>query len=275
VTSLKWLQVLQEGQLITVIAGLVVLLAAESLVPAAARRPWRERARHVGRNSALWIVGVLVLSLVMGTLLIGVAFWLEAHRIGVMHLLPLPAWAVFAIGFLALDFGDYVFHRLSHQWRWLWLMHAVHHSDEVLDVSTNLRAHPGHLLATALTKPIVLAAFGIPLWVWLARELVSIPVTQLQHSAIDLPPRLERVLRHVVLTPALHRIHHSPVPAETNSNFGGIVPWWDQLFGTFRSAREDRPGAPRYGLDALRGERWQTLGGMLRTPFSARRYEVL
>lgn len=271
--SLDWLAVLQEGQLVVLGGSFVLLLVAESLAPLRAT-PWRARLRHVGRNAGLWLVSTLVLSFVTGTALIGLALWLESHRIGLFHFVALPAWAVFIGGFLALDFGDYVFHRLSHQWRWLWLMHAVHHSDVDVDVSTNLRAHPGHVLATALSKPLLLAAFGIPLWVWMARELVSIPVTQLQHSAVRLPRPLERVLRFAILTPRLHRIHHSPLPHETNSNYGGVLPWWDRLFGTFRDERTHAQGLA-CGLDALRDDRWQTLIGMLRTPISARRIGTL
>jgi len=280
--SLRWYSFLQHSQLIALAAGFVLLLVAESLLPDGPVRTWRERVRHVRRNAALWIVSTLILSVVTGTMLISVSLWLEAHRVGIFHLLPLPAWLLFVGGFLALDLGDYVFHRLSHQWRWLWLLHSVHHSDAQLDVSTNLRAHPGHVLATVLTKPMVMAAFGIPLWVWMARELVSIPITQLQHSAVRLPPALERVLRPFILTPHLHRIHHSPAANETNSNFGGVLPLWDKLFGTYRDARAPlaphaTSGAQRadYGLDALREDRWQTVFGMLRTPVSARRYKTL
>jgi sterol desaturase/sphingolipid hydroxylase (fatty acid hydroxylase superfamily) len=265
--------VLQEGQLLVLGGSFALLLFVESLAPLRATS-WRMRLRHVARNAGLWLVSTFVLSLVTGTALIGLAVWLESHRIGLFHFVALPTWAVFVGGFLALDFGDYVFHRLSHQWRWLWLMHAVHHSDVDVDVSTNLRAHPGHVLATAISKPLVLAAFGIPLWVWMARELISIPVTQLQHSAVRLPAPLERMLRLAIVTPGLHRIHHSPLPQETNSNYGGVVPWWDRLLGTFRGERAHSQPLD-CGLDALRDDRWQTLIGMLRTPISARRFETL
>lgn len=271
--SLKWLAALQQGQLYLLGAGFALLLCAESLAPLRPM-PWRLRLRHVRRNAGLWIVSTLLLSVLTGSALFGIALWLEAHRVGLFNLVPLPLWTVFVGGFLALDFADYVFHRLSHQWRWLWLLHAVHHSDVAVDVSTNLRAHPVHVLLTALTKPLVLAAFGIPLWVWMVRELASIPVTQLQHSAVRLPQRLEQVLRFVILTPSLHRIHHSPRPDETNSNFGGMLPWWDHLCGTFRHERMHAQPAD-CGLDALRDDRWQTVMGMLRTPLRARRLDVL
>lgn len=280
--SLDWFDVLQRAQMILLVAGLVVLLIAESLVPDGVAPTWRARVRHIGRNTGMWLISTILVSVVFGSLFISVALWLEVHRVGILHAWPVPGWLLFVIGFLALDFADYVFHRLSHQARWLWLLHSVHHSDPHVDVTTNLRAHPLHVMLSALTKPVVLAAIGIPLWVWMLRELLSLPVTQLQHSSLRLPPRVERALRHVILTPGLHRIHHSPDPTQTNSNFGGVLPLWDKLFGTFRDdtwLHGDAPpddGAPsddraRYGLDALRDDRWQTIAGMLRTPVSARR----
>ncbi|MEP7063576.1 MAG: sterol desaturase family protein [Betaproteobacteria bacterium] len=269
--SLDWFDFLQHAQMALLAAGFASLLIAESLLPQGIAQPWRTRAVHVGRNAGLWIITTIIVSLVFGSAFIGVALWLEVHRVGVMYLWAAPGWLLFLVGFLALDLADYVYHRLSHQSRWLWLLHSVHHSDPRVDVSTNLRAHPLHILLNALTKPIVLAAIGIPLWVWMLRELLSLPVTQLQHSSLRLPPPLERALRPFILTPGLHRIHHSPDPVETNSNFGGVLPLWDKLFGTFRDA-----GAvdARYGLDALRDDKWQTVGGMLRTPVSARRIET-
>ena len=272
--SLDWFDALQHGQVALLAFGLVVLLIAETLLPGGAALPWRARLTHVGRNAMLWVISTILVSVVLGGLLIGVALWLEVHRVGILYSWPVPAWLLFVAGFLALDFGDYVYHRLSHQTRWLWLLHSVHHSDPHLDVSTNLRAHPAHVVLSSLTKPIVLAAIGIPLWVWMLRELLSLPVTQLQHASLHLPPRVERALRHVILTPGLHRIHHSPNPTQTNSNFGGVLPLWDKLFGTFRDDAPRRD-AVRYGLDALRGERWQTIAGMLRTPVSARRIDTL
>lgn len=270
--SLDWFDALQHGQMALLAVGFASLLIAESLLPHGAAPSRRARWTHIGRNAGLWLVSTVIMTLVFGSVFFSLALWLEMHRVGIMYLWPLPGWLLFVVGFLVLDFGDYVYHRLSHQTRWLWLMHSVHHSDPQVDVSTNLRAHPVHVVLNTMTKPILLAAFGIPLWVWMLRETISLPVTQLQHSAVALPPWLERALRHVILTPGLHRIHHSPVAAETNSNFGGVLPIWDKLFGTFRDDRERMDTG--FGLDALRDERWQTVAGMLRTPVSARRIET-
>ncbi|MEO8848602.1 MAG: hypothetical protein ABI440_08260, partial [Casimicrobiaceae bacterium] len=107
--SVKWFGLLQQGQLIVLALGFVLLLVAETLAPEGPVRAWRERVRHVGRNAGLWIVSTLVLSLVTGSMLIGFALWLEANRIGLFNLVAVPMWLVFVGGFLALDLADYIF----------------------------------------------------------------------------------------------------------------------------------------------------------------------
>ena len=253
--------------------GLVVLAALESLLPRHPQRPARARILHFARNAGLWLVTSATMSLVFGSTLLYAAYWLEVHRIGVLNFVATPLWLRLVAGLVALDLADYVFHRMSHEVRWLWLLHAVHHSDADVDVSTNLRAHPLHIVVTSLSKLIVLAAIGIPLWVWLLRELVTMPITQLQHAAVRLPRRLEALLAYAIVTPAMHQMHHSPQAALNNTNFGGMLPWWDRLFGTYAPPFETDPTG--FGLDALRGRKWQTVWGMCATPFAARRIDPL
>ncbi len=269
-TSYAQLQLWQMGALAV---GLVALLALESWFPRHTRRPAAARRAHFARNAGLWLLTSAAMSLSFGGTLLYAAYWLEVHRIGLLNFVVAPLWVRVVAGFVALDLADYVFHRMSHEVRWLWLLHAVHHSDADVDVSTNLRAHPLHIIATSATKLVVLAAVGIPLWVWLLRELVTMPITQLQHAAVQLPNRLERLLGYLIVTPAMHQLHHSPRAALNNTNFGGMVPWWDRLFGTYTQPAADP--AHEFGLDALRDRKWQTVWGMCATPFAARRIDSL
>jgi len=264
---------LQLWQMATLAIGLVALAALESWLPRHPRRATRARILHFARNAGLWLVTSAAMSLLFGSTLLYAAYWLEVHRIGVLNFVATPLWLRVVAGFVALDLADYVFHRMSHEIRWLWLLHAVHHSDADVDVSTNLRAHPLHIVATSLSKLIVLAAIGIPLWVWLLRELVTMPITQLQHAAVRLPRRLEALLGYVIVTPAMHQLHHSPRAALNNTNFGGMLSWWDRLFGTYTPPFEAPPTG--FGLDALRERKWQTVWGMCATPFAARNIDPL
>ena len=271
--SLATYDLLQSLQMLALAVGLPALLLAETLWPSRAGRTLRGRAVHLRRNGGLWLVTSLATSIVFGSGLVYAAYWLEVHRVGVLNLAGAPAWLSIVVGVLALDFADYAFHRMSHEIRWLWLLHAVHHSDDDVDVTTNLRAHPLHVLATGVTKIVVLAAIGIPLWVWLLRELVTMPVTQFHHAAIRLPTRVERLLGVFVVTPAMHRVHHSADPAENNTNFGGLVPWWDRLLRTYADPRTRAVSA--FGLPALREARFHSVLGMCATPFAARRLRAL
>ena len=198
---------------------------------------------------------------------------LSANHIGLFRLLPVPIWVQIVVGVLALDLCDYVFHRLSHQIRWLWLLHSVHHSDSAVDVSTNLRAHPLHIVVTLFAKVPVVAAFGFPLWVLLLRELLAIPIAQLQHANLRLPDAVEQFLQTFLVTPDLHKVHHAPDAGHNNRNFGGIFSFWDRWFGTYLTISRDE--APSYGLERLGSERWQSVWGMLLTPVRARRMDSL
>src|SRR5207248_10361283 len=135
--------------------------------------------------------------------------WMAWQRIGVLYLLPLPAWLHAVLAFLLLDFLDYVFHRASHRVRWLWLMHAVHHSDPAVDATTNLRQHPLHILCVQGWKVAAAAAIGTPLWVFLLREIVVIAFAHVHHAAVRWPAWIDPLFAPVLLTPRAHWIHHS------------------------------------------------------------------
>lgn len=253
--------------------GLLLWLVLETLFPALGFADGRGRLTHLSINVALWLIAAVLVSLTLGGWLLYAQFWLEYNAIGLLRLAPLPVWLMVPLGVLLLDFGDYAFHRLSHQTRWLWLLHAVHHSDGHLDVSTSLRAHPLHVFASFTWKLLLVAALGIPVWVAMLRDALAIPVNQFHHSNLRLPAWLERALRWLIITPPVHRLHHSPERPCTDANFGGLFPFWDRLLGTYREPVSALP--PAYGLDRLRGPHWQGLRGTLMTPWWTRRMENL
>jgi len=172
------------------------------------------------------------------------------------------------VGLLATDLTGYAFHRLSHRWRWLWLIHSVHHSDGQLDASTAIREHPAEMIFDVAILAGTLTALGVPLWVEGLRAAVLNPQAMAQHANIDYPRWVEGAFGWLLVTPAMHRVHHSPDQRETDTNYGIMFSFWDRLFGTYRAADPMRKAS--FGLDRLRGERWQTLRGMLVTPIAAR-----
>jgi sterol desaturase/sphingolipid hydroxylase (fatty acid hydroxylase superfamily) len=249
------------------LAFLIALEGGSAAAPAAAAR-WRHAARNIG----LFALVVIIADGVVLTWLMGVPFRLtESH--GALTPLALPPVAQFALGFLLLDLFDYGYHRLSHRVRPLWLMHAVHHSDPRLDTTTGMRFHPAEVAIEVVLKVALLLALGLPLWVEGARAVLLNPANLLQHANVAFPAWVERWPAWLLVTPAMHRIHHSPDMPETNSNYGAIFSLWDRMFGTYR-----RPSPGRgqiFGLRKLHDDRWQTLAGMLMTPVRARRLGTL
>lgn len=228
-------------------------------------QPVPRRWLHVGRNLCMLAAVIVLVDVIALGLGLGVGSMLFDSR-GLLTPLALPAWAQFAIGFVAVDLASYLFHRASHRFPWLWRLHAVHHGDPAVDASTAVRFHPFDALLQTLVAVAVLVALGIPLWVEGARAALYNPLAMFQHANVPFSHRVDSVLSWLVVTPRLHRVHHSPARVETDSNFGTVLSLWDRAFGTLRAPRPD--GAP-VGLVELSDARWQTVGGMLLTPWRA------
>lgn len=265
---------LQDVQMILFACTLAILLAAESFPALRSYAPQPGSAGNRWRNIVLWVCSVAVMSALFGGIMVPLMVWIETNRIGLVFAMDLPWWVAVPAGFLALDAADYLFHRLSHEVRWLWCLHAVHHSDASMDTTTNLRVHPLHLIITVLWRVVVLAAFGLPLWIVVLRELIASPIAQWHHANLKLPGRIDRALRWVLVTPGMHRLHHSTAQSETDSNYSGMFSFWDRIFGTYTDATGSRP--ERFGLAGLPQAYSGTLKGVLATPWAiARRRSVV
>lgn len=231
----------------------------------------RERRRHVLRNLALFVCVLAVADGLVGGWLLAIPSRLTSAPPGLLTPLPLAAQLIAAL--VVMDLSTYAFHRLLHAQRWLWLMHSVHHSDAHLDVSSSLRHHPVEVALDVALKLVLYLLMGLPLWMEAARTLLVNPLSMVQHANVAYPPWIERPLRWLLVTPAMHRVHHIPSKAETNSNFGQYFSFWDRIFGTYRAPDPATP--PRFGLANLGGESFQSIGGMLLTPVRAWRLRTL
>lgn len=183
--------------------------------------------------------------------LVAIALWCEAKGYGLLPAAGAPAWLATIATVLVVSLGQYASHRLAHAWPALWAVHRTHHSDLHLDATSALRFHPIELLAAlVLTAPLI-ALLGPPPWILAGFLMVEAMFGLATHSSLSLPPVAERALNRVVITPALHHLHHSDHLPETDSNFGATLVIWDWLFGTYRRA-SDRPAAEfRLGLDTV------------------------
>ena len=242
--------------------ALLGVIGLEHLTPhAAIRRPLRT-------NLGLWLIDSAVMRVTCGACGFIVAAWCEVRGIGLFRMLSAPSWLGLALSVIALDGVSYGWHRANHRVGWLWSFHRVHHADRAYQVTTALRFHPGELLLALPIRLVAIAAVGVsPIGV-LIFEVVFGAMNLIVHGNFDLPRRLEQRLAHVIVTPALHRLHHARNTAELNSNYGTVFSIFDRLLGTLRwsdSARRFETGLP-----APENERDLSLGEALTAPFTRR-----
>jgi sterol desaturase/sphingolipid hydroxylase (fatty acid hydroxylase superfamily) len=188
---------------------------------------------------------------------------------GVLRLADVPYPVAFVLSLVLLDLSRYAQHRAQHRVPLLWRLHRMHHTDHDLDFTTGLRFHPLEALLTTSIAFCVIAALGAPVAAVAAYEACFVLSVMFAHGNIRIPERIDRVLRRVVVTPDLHRVHHSAAAAETDSNYGGIVPWWDRLFGTYVDQPEAGHEGMTIGLAGYRGRQHLALHRMLADPFVA------
>ena len=186
---------------------------------------------------------------------------------GFLHVMEVPFWAAVVIAVVILDFAIYIQHIMVHAVPVLWRLHRMHHADLDFDVTTGARFHPVEIILSVAIKMAVIVLIGAPAVAVLIFEVVLNATAMFNHSNVSLPLRLDRVLRLFVVTPDMHRVHHSELPHETNSNFGFNLPWWDRLFGTYRDQPEKGHDAMTIGIDLFRDPGELHLPKMLAQPF--------
>ncbi|PIQ81559.1 MAG: hypothetical protein COV76_08295 [Candidatus Omnitrophica bacterium CG11_big_fil_rev_8_21_14_0_20_64_10] len=250
--------------LIVQVTVLGFCLWLESVVPVFLRQPG-PRMRHGSRNIAIGLVNGAVLTAGFSGLVFAAVHWGGAHPVGVLHWITLPAWSERLIGFIVFDLWMYLWHRANHGLPWFWRFHRVHHSDLAVDVTTALRFHLGEMVLSTLLRLAVIPLLGITLGDLLLYEMILQPVIYFHHSNIALPEAWDRLMRLAVVSPNMHRVHHSDIPSETNSNYASIFSFWDRFGRTYRR-RDIR--TIRYGLKEFLEPRWQTLIGLLRMPLA-------
>ena len=223
------------------LGGLVALLAWETAQPYFPLfRRTRERARHGALTLALGALNAAVVALAFAATWLAVTHWSVAHRFGLLNVLDLSAWQRAALAVFLLDAWTYGWHWLNHRVPSFWRFHRWHHADHAMDVTTASRFHTGEIVLSSVFRVPVLALLGCTLAELALYELCLFAVVQFHHANISLADRLDRVLRLVIVTPALHKVHHSVVRAESDSNYSSLFSWWDRVFRTLRLVREPR-----------------------------------
>jgi sterol desaturase/sphingolipid hydroxylase (fatty acid hydroxylase superfamily) len=247
-------------------AGVLLLMALAEVIAPRRRLTVRKSLRWLS-NLGLVALNSLVLRLVVPLGAVGMALWAQEEGWGLFNVLELPGWLAVVLAVIALDFVIYLQHVLFHAVPVLWRLHMVHHADLDFDVSTGLRFHTLEILLSMGLKMAAVAALGAPALGVLVFEVLLNATSMFNHGNVRLPLWLDRVLRCVVVTPDMHRVHHSIHARETNSNFGFNLPWWDMLLGTYRAQPADGHEGMTIGLEQFRDERVDRLHWMLALPF--------
>ena len=247
-------------------AGLFAVFAAwEALAP---RRPRAlPRRQRWPANIGIVVLNTAIVRLGFPLGAVGFALLCEQRGWGLMNMAELPAWLAVAIAVVLLDLAIYLQHALFHGVPVLWRLHRMHHADLELDFTTGTRFHTVEIVLSLAIKCAVIALLGAPALAVVIFEILLNGTSMFNHANVAMPPRLDRVLRWIVVTPDMHRVHHSIHRDETDSNFGFNLPWWDRLFGTYRAAPRDGHLAMTLGISQFRDIRELRLDRILLQPF--------
>ncbi len=247
--------------------GIFALMGVwEALSPRRARLlPRRVRWLH---NLALLVLNSLILRLLFPVAAVGFALLATERGWGLLNAIGVPFWWAFVLSVIALDFAIYLQHIMFHAVPLLWRLHRVHHADADIDVTTGARFHPIEILLSMLIKFAAIAVLGAPAAAVLVFEVLLNATAMFNHANLRLREAVDRLLRWVLVTPEMHRIHHSIEVAEANSNFGFNLPWWDRLFGTYRERARLPQENMAIGVKGLTGsDAAVKLTGLLALPF--------
>ena len=231
-----------------------------------------KRERSVSRlvrwpsNIGIVFLNTIILRIIFPTAAVGVALYVEEKQWGILQIVELPAWLTIVLAIVALDLIIYLQHVMVHAVPALWRLHRMHHSDVDIDVTTGARFHPVEIVLSMVIKFASVVALGAPAIAVILFEVILNGTSMFNHSNVKLPRGLDRVLRLFLVTPDMHRVHHSVNPDEANCNFGFNLPWWDRLMETYRDQPRDGHEGMTTGLDRFRDPRDQWLDRLVLQP---------
>jgi len=245
---------------------LAVMVLWEVLAPRRSR-PLARRRRWPA-NLGIVVLNSIIVRLLFPAAAVGVALTAETQGWGLLHRYDVPSWVAVVAGVVVLDLAIYLQHVMFHAVPALWRLHRMHHADLDIDVTTGARFHPVEIVISMLIKFAVIAALGVPPVAVVFFEVLLNATSMFNHSNVRIPPALEPALRWLVVTPDMHRVHHSIERDETNSNFGFNLSIWDRLFGTYRAQPRAGHQAMTIGIPDFRdAAECNSITGMLAIPF--------
>lgn len=257
---------LAQEPLIRLSVFAAVLVAMAALEHAFPRRPQRLSWRRWPSNLGLVALSSLMLRVVAPAGAVGIAIWAESRGLGLFPALGVPFWAAAPVAVLLLDMLIYFQHRVFHAVPMLWRLHRVHHADPELDASSGLRFHPVEILLSLAIKGVAVVALGAPPEAVLVFEVLLNATALFNHANVAIPAWLDAPLRRVLVTPDMHRVHHSEIMHETNSDFGFCLSVWDRLFGTYIAEPSRGQLGMVIGVEGFRADPEQRIDRLLLQP---------
>ncbi len=247
---------------------ITILLAMVIWEMAAPRRRLKiPRLIRWSNNLGIVIIDTLLVRMTFPIAAVGLAVHWDQRGWGLLNLFPIPEWLAIILAILVLDFTIYLQHVLFHAVPVLWRLHRMHHADLDFDVTTGLRFHPVEILLSMAIKLAIVAVLGPPAVAVLIFEILLNATSMFNHANIRLPPGADRALRRIIVTPDMHRIHHSVILSESNTNFGFSLSWWDRLLGTYRADPAGGHEQMAIGINQFRSREDLRIDQMLLQPF--------
>ncbi|MGE4233086.1 MAG: sterol desaturase family protein [Bacteriovoracia bacterium] len=246
--------------------GLFLVLAlAECYFPR--RRLTFLRKNRWPSNIAITVIDVLVMRMILPLGAVGFARIVQSHGWGILNSIAFPAWIEVLIAVTVLDLAIYSQHLVFHHVPLLWRIHRMHHTDLDFDVTTGSRFHPAEIALSLGIKLAVITVLGAPAIGVLVFEILLNATALFNHSNLKIPTSADRFIRRFLVTPDMHRVHHSILKNETNSNFGFNLPWWDHLFRTYQKTPKAGHESMTIGTDVFRNPKELRLDRLLIQPF--------
>ncbi len=253
-----------------IVSGLVFFSLVESAVPLMSLN--YRRGKHALINIFFTLTTILI-NFCLAFILVKTSVWVETNGYGIIGWIAMPLWAKLIVGLLILDLvGAYLAHWVEHHVQWMWRFHAIHHTDQNVDVTSANRHHPGESVIRFVFTILATLVVGAPIWLVMLYQSASIVLSQFIHSNVILPKWLDKILVFVICTPNMHHVHHHYRMPYSDTNYGNIFSIWDRLFRTYVEVDNEKLV---YGLDThMDKSEADSIGGLLKIPFQAYRPHI-
>lgn len=228
------------------------------------KNPYK-RVKHGLINIIITLINAVLIILIFSGFTVFAAEYSLQNSFGILYNFSMPEIIQWAAALIILDMWNYWWHRINHLVPFFWRFHRMHHSDLNMDVTTATRFHFGEITLSSIIRLPIIFLIGIPIWTLIIYDFILLLNTLFHHSNISISKSADKQLRYFIVSPFMHKVHHSRIQAETDSNYSSFLTLWDRIFGSYRE-RDDYENI-NFGLDRFDSEDDQSFTGLLKTPF--------